>query len=63
MTRTQEQIGWLLFIASACFFTAASWRSGDVYGLAGSLLFLLACFFFIRLRPRAAEDDERGQAN
>lgn len=40
-------IGWLLFIVSAGFFIAASFRSGDPLGLAGAVFFLLACFFFL----------------
>lgn len=39
--------GWLLFIVSALFFIAASWRSGDMLALAGGLFFLLACFVFL----------------
>lgn len=39
--------GWILFVLSALFFTLASLRSGDAITLAGSLLFLFACFLFI----------------
>ncbi len=39
--------GWIVFIASAICFTAASIRVGDILSLLGSLLFLLACFFFL----------------
>ena len=39
--------GWALFLFSAIFFIAASWRSGDMLGFVGSLLFLLACFAFL----------------
>ena len=42
-----QTLGWLLFIVSALFFCFASWRSGDIIALAGSLLFLIACFFFL----------------
>jgi hypothetical protein len=35
--------GWGLFIASASFFTVSSVRSGDIFSLLGSLLFLSAC--------------------
>lgn len=35
--------GWVLFIASASFFTAASLRAGDMLSLLGSLFFLGAC--------------------
>ncbi len=43
-----EIVGWVLFILSALFFTVASLRSGDLTSLAGSLFFLIACFFFLR---------------
>ena len=39
--------GWVLFILSASFFTAASIRAGDILSLLGSLLFLFACFLFL----------------
>ena len=39
--------GWGLFVLSALFFTAASLRSGDALAIAGSLLFLVACFVFL----------------
>jgi len=39
--------GWLLFIASALFFLAASIRAGDILAIIGSLAFLLACFVFL----------------
>ncbi len=39
--------GWMLFIASAVFFVATSIRSGDMLGLAGGILFFVACFFFL----------------
>ena len=39
--------GWILFIFSALGFIAASWRAGDAMGLAGGVLFLVACFVFL----------------
>ena len=42
-----EFIGWILFVLSACCFVFASYRSGDLVSLSGSLLFLVACFFFL----------------
>ncbi len=39
--------GWMLFIFSAFGFIASSWRSGDVFGLLGGVLFLLACVVFL----------------
>ena len=39
--------GWTLFIFSALFFIATSVRAGDMLGLLGGLLFLLACFVFL----------------
>ncbi|NNE25076.1 MAG: hypothetical protein HKN11_20945 [Rhizobiales bacterium] len=42
-----ELAGWLTFVASACFFLAATIRSGDLLSIAGSGLFLAACFVFM----------------
>ena len=42
-----ETAGWILFTLSALFFTLSSLRSGDAAGLLGSLLFLIACGFFM----------------
>ena len=48
-----ELIGWMLFTVSACCFLASSIRSGDMVSLAGSVLFLVACFYFMApLRDR-----------
>ena len=47
--------GWLLFTASAMFFTWTTVRSEDLIGVIGSLLFLIACLVFLvpvwKLRP------------
>ena len=40
-------IGWALFVASALFFIASSWRAGDGLSLAGGILFLIACLVFL----------------
>jgi F0F1-type ATP synthase assembly protein I len=47
LVRKIQIFGWLIFILSAFAFIASSWRSGDAFGLAGSLLFLLACLVFL----------------
>jgi len=39
--------GWILFIASALSYGAASIRSGDLISFLGSLFFLVACFVFL----------------
>ncbi len=39
--------GWAIFVASACFFLAATIQSGDLLSIAGSGLFLAACFVFM----------------
>ena len=39
--------GWTLFIFSALFFIATSLRAGDMLGLLGGLLFLVACIVFL----------------
>ncbi|MCK5311713.1 MAG: hypothetical protein KAJ62_06365 [Desulfobacteraceae bacterium] len=39
--------GWMLFIVSALFFMASSFRSGDLIGFLGGSFFLVACFVFL----------------
>lgn len=39
--------GWILFLLCALLFAAAGLRDGDVLITAGSVLFLVACVFFI----------------
>lgn len=39
--------GWILFIASACFYMAAGIRSRDMLSIMGSLFFLVACIVFL----------------
>ena len=39
--------GWVLFIASACFYGAAGIRSRDMLSILGSLFFLVACIVFL----------------
>ncbi len=39
--------GWMLFIGSALCYTASTFKSGDILGMGGSLLFLIACFVFL----------------
>jgi predicted membrane channel-forming protein YqfA (hemolysin III family) len=39
--------GWILFILCAVLYTIAAVRSGDVFSIAGSLVFLIACFVFL----------------
>jgi len=45
--RRIQVMGWLLFIASALFFTLSTLKNGDILGVCGSLLFLVACFVFL----------------
>lgn len=40
MKQRLELVGWLLFLASAGFFLARSWRDGDVLGFGASITFL-----------------------
>lgn len=40
-------IGWMFFLASSVGFTVSSYQSGDPAALAGSVLFLLGCVFFL----------------
>ena len=56
--------GWILFIFSALFFIATSFRAGDMLGLTGGLLFLLACFVFLiplifQKSPDASAEESR----
>ena len=39
--------GWVLFVLSAMCYIIASLRADDPVGLAGGLLFLLACLVFL----------------
>ena len=39
--------GWVLFVVCAGFFLAAGWRDRDPLVVAGGVLFLLGCFFFL----------------
>lgn len=39
--------GWVLFVLCAVFFIFASISNGDILTLLGSLLFLIACLFFL----------------
>ncbi|MEM9001951.1 MAG: hypothetical protein AAGE59_00350 [Cyanobacteria bacterium P01_F01_bin.86] len=45
--RQMQIVGWLLFIVSALCFTGSTLQNGDLLGLSGSLLFLIACFVFL----------------
>ncbi len=52
--------GWLLFIVCAGFFIASSARDGDIIGLTGGILFLLACLVFLApFVKRGGTSDER----
>ena len=57
--RKLERAGWVIFIASAICYTWAGLRAGDLLSTTGSLLFLIACFFFLApglLRPGTAPE-------
>ena len=45
--QTLNLIGWILFVFSAIAFISSSLRSGDMVGLVGAVLFLVACFVFL----------------
>ncbi len=50
MARTEylcHMTGWLLFVACAVLFVTSAAINRDWLTLAGSLLFLAACFFFL----------------
>ena len=51
MTRTTELMyhiaGWILFVICAVLFLASGIQTGDPLLIAGSVVFLLACFLFL----------------
>ncbi len=55
--------GWLLFILCALFFIASSLKNRDTLALIGSVVFLVACLYFIvpLIRPekKAGGDTHR----
>lgn len=57
--------GWILFVVCALFFMAAGWRNRDMLTLIGSILFFVACLFFLmpllrsRAEPRQKADESR----
>jgi hypothetical protein len=57
--RRSELWGWGLFVVCALVFVGASLRDGDPLMTVGSLLFLVACFFF--LAPSVAGRSARRQ--
>jgi len=54
--QSYEIMGWMLFVFSALAFTGSALRSGDIYALVASLLFLVACIVF--LMPYLLDLDE-----
>lgn len=42
-----EYIGWVIFVFSALMYIASGLKSGDLLGISGGLLFLVACIFFL----------------
>lgn len=49
MTRNErlQLVGWVLFILCALLYIATSIESQSTTSLMGSLVFLVACFFFV----------------
>jgi Ca2+/Na+ antiporter len=39
--------GWILFVLCAIFFIASSLLDGNILGLVGSIIFLIACLVFL----------------
>lgn len=58
--RRREAVGWVLFTLCALVYTIANVRDGDWLSLVGSLLFLLACLFFI-FKPRRERSSDGTQ--
>ncbi|MGB0505368.1 MAG: cytochrome oxidase subunit III [Pikeienuella sp.] len=51
-----ELTGWLIFVASALCYIAASIPTGDPFSIAGGVLFLVACIFFMVPMLRRSHD-------
>jgi len=49
--KSNELWSWMLFLFSAVFFVISALRSGDIAGLIGTVLFLLACIVFLLPYP------------
>jgi hypothetical protein len=45
--RPLDRWGWILFLVCALLFIAAGLRDGDALITVGSVLFLIACLFFL----------------
>ena len=46
--KIQVQIaGWVIFTLCAVLFLVSSLKNDDLFALMGSILFLIACFFFL----------------
>jgi hypothetical protein len=45
--RRYEFIGWITFVASAGFYLVSGLRAGDLLSTMGSVLFFVACIFFL----------------
>jgi hypothetical protein len=51
-----QLIGWVLFVLCAVLYILSSMESRSITGLLGSVVFLIACIFFII--PFIRKDDE-----
>jgi len=52
--------GWIFFLVCACFFIASSIESGSILGIAGSVIFFIACIIFIIPLVMKENRDENG---
>ena len=54
-------VGWILFIICAIFFIASSLKNHDILTFTASVIFLIACIFF--LIPLVKSNKKVNQAN
>lgn len=47
----RHRIGWILFLVSAVLFTTAGARDGDLLVVSASVVFGVACLFFLLREP------------
>lgn len=42
-----QLLGWILFIVCAICFIASGWKNQDILSFVGSIVFFIACIFFV----------------
>lgn len=49
--------GWIMFLVCACFFIASAVDTENIWGLVGSIIFLVGCIIFIIPLVRQKKQD------